>query len=260
MRILSLTFSTLSLLSLSLVAASAAPTAFAPSPLLAVSRPSTGFITGKVVDQNGKPIKGAEIVADNTLSYNSNLIGYSGADGTYRIEIGSLAATWSVTATLRLTYNGSKATVTLTPDNDQLVAGGLHGGGVRNFSYRPQSGTSSNPYGSTGVINVQRGIGQYGVDESKVTLTITPVGKLADGSTGKRLVVKPILSGDGWIVPNMMFGTYTVSATMDGAPIQVRQKVPRGAFPAWSSSYTGGFTHDFWAVRPVMFVELGDGE
>ncbi len=245
----------LGLLSLPAVA-SASPTA----PLLAVSRAAPGFITGKVVDQNGKPIKGAEIVADNTLSYNSNLLGYSGPDGTYRIEIGTLAATWNVTATLKLQDNGSQATVRLTPDNAQVVPGGLHGGGVRNFTYRPKSSTPENPYGAVGVINVQRGIGQYGVDESSITLTITPVGALADGSAGRRLVVKPVRTGDGWIVPDVMFGTYTVSATMNGAPLKIRQKVPSGPLPAWQDRYTGGFTHDFWAVRPVMFVEVGDGE
>ena len=235
MRTHLMTVSVLSFLSLSLAAVTSAAPAGAPA-LLAVSRPVAGFITGKVVDQNGKPLKDVEVIADNTLSYDSNLIGYTRADGTYRIEIGTLAATWNVTARLKIKYDGSAVSVTLTPDDDQVVAGGLHGGGVRNFTYRPQSSGASNPYGVTGVINVQRGIGQYGVDESKVTLTITPVGKLADGSTGKRLVVKPVLSGDGWIVPNMMFGTYRVTATLNGAPILVRQKVPRGDLPQWADS------------------------
>ncbi|GGR30971.1 hypothetical protein [Deinococcus ruber] len=262
MRFLSLTVSATCLLSLVLAAPRGAAHAAASPELLAAAsaRTTTGFITGKVVTQDGKPLKDVEVVADNTLFYNSNLIGYTAADGTYRIEIGSLPATWNVTAHLKMNYQGSSVSVTLTPENSQVVAGGLHGGGVRNFIYRPQSSNASNPYGVVGIINVQRGIGQYGVDESKVTLTITPVGKLADGSTGKQMVVKPVLSGDGWIVPDVMFGTYTVSATMNGTPLKVRQKVPRGAFPAWAASYTGGFTHDFFAVRPVMFVELGDDE
>ena len=239
-----------------------APTpAPAPSPTPAPApAPRAQVITGKAVNEQGQPLKGVQVVADNTLAYDSNLVAYTAADGTYTINIGDLATTWQVTAQMNLSYNGQDVAVTLTPDTTEVVAGGPNGGGVRNFSYKAQASTPDNPYGSVGVIHVERGIGQYGVKEDKVTLTIVPAGPLADGSAGQTLVTKPVLSGDGWIVPNMMYGTYTVSATMDGKALKIRQAVPRGDWPEWADSYTGGFNKDFGALKPTMFLELGDGE
>ncbi|GGR30964.1 hypothetical protein [Deinococcus ruber] len=231
----------------------------APPPVPTPGPALSNVITGQVPNLQGQPIQGAEIFADNTLSYNDNVIGYSGADGRYSIEIGTLAATYNVTAQLTLKYDGMDVPVKLTSDNPALVAGGLNGGGVRNFSYAPAV-TAANPYGDLGKINVVHGSFQYGVKESDVTLTITPVGQLADGSTGEQRVVKPTHTGDGWIVPNVMYGTYTVTATMNGQPLSVRPILTNGTLAPWQDSYTGGFTWPYWATRPTMYLELGDGE
>ncbi len=220
---------------------------------------ATNAITGRVTNLQGDPIRGATIIADNTLSYNDNRIVQSAADGTYRIDIGSLAATWNVTAQVTLKYNGMDVPVKLTPSNPDLVAGGLNGGGVRDFSYAPAV-TEANPYGELGKINVIHGFGQFGVREGEVTLTVTPVGLLADGSTGQQIVVEPVHTGDGWIVPNVMYGTYTVTASMNGTPLQVRPILTDGTVAAWQDHYTGGFTWPYWATRPTMYLELGDGE
>lgn len=211
-----------------------------------------GFITGRVVNAQGQPVQGAEVIADNTLAYNSNLIVYSDAQGRYRIDVSVLPTTWNVTANVKLNYGGETYTIPLVPENPEVVAGRV--GGVRNFTLKPKAITSRDPYGNLGIVNVQRGIGDD-TDESRVTLALTPVGKLADGSTGKPLTVKPIRSGDGWIVPNVMWGTYRVTATQDGQPLEIRRKASDGS-GVWGKNYTGGFVLDYYAVRPTLFVEV----
>ncbi len=220
---------------------------------------ATNFITGRVTNLQGQPLKGARVVADNTLGYNSNLIAYSGADGQYRIDIGVLPVTWNVTAQLDLKYNGWDVPVQLKASSAEVVAGGPTGGGVRDFTFAPTV-TAANPYGDLGKINVVHGFGQFGVKEADVTLTVTPDGPLADGSAGAPLTVKPVHTGDGWIVPNVMYGTYRVTATMNGVPLQLRPIVQDGTLAPWQDSFTGGFTWPYWATRPTMYLELGDGE
>ncbi len=217
-----------------------------------------GWITGTVVNAQGQPVRGAEIQADNTLSYDSFLTTYSDAKGHYKIDVSVLPTTWHVSASMRLKYQGEVYTIALLPDNDGFVAGRV--GGVRNFILKPKPLTASDPYGNLGTIRVEEEFGIDQVDESRVALTLTPVGKLADGSTGKSVTVKPIHTPDGWIVPNVMWGTYTVTAKVDGQPLELRRTAYGPDAGPWKSSFTGGFTREYYAVRPTMFLLMRPGQ
>ncbi|MBZ9749855.1 carboxypeptidase-like regulatory domain-containing protein [Deinococcus sp. HMF7604] len=207
-----------------------------------------GFITGRIVNQYGQPVVNAEVVADNTLAYNSNLITHTDADGRYKISVNGMPTTFKVSAKITLNYPPYNPQVDLVPDGETVVPGNV--GGVVNFTLKP--GTSQ--YGNLGMIQVENGAG-YFVDLSKVELTVNSVGTLADGSSGVSFKVKPTHLWS-WYVINVMYGTYTVTATENGVPLDVRKKFDGGELYEWHSSFTGGFTKDMWAPNPVMNLQL----
>ncbi|MDB5045737.1 MAG: hypothetical protein JWQ08_1787, partial [Deinococcus sp.] len=232
-------------------AAAPTPTTAAPARSTAAQR---GFITGTVVNAQGVPLPGVEVVADNTLAYNSNLITRTDAQGRYKIDVRNAPVTFNVTATLGITYDGYTTRVNLVPDNTDTVPGGV--GGVRNFTFKPKPVSQADPYGNLACVFVEREAGNFDVDPAQVILTLTPIGKLADGSSGKVQQTKLVMSGGGWVAANIMWGTYKVTATMNGKPVELRRRI--GGFDTydWGLSYTGGFTRDYQSLQPNMFLEV----
>lgn len=216
--------------------------------------PDYGYITGRVVNEQGVPLPGVEVVADNTAAYDSNLITHTDAQGNYRIDVRNAPVTFNVTATLPLRYDGSTINVSLLPEDPQVVPGGV--GGVRNFVFKPKPVSRQDPYGSLGCVFVEREAGNFDVDPAQVELTLTPVGKLADGTTGSVIKTRLVMSGSGWVAANVMWGTYTVTASMNGQPVELRRRIGGMETYEWGMSYTGGFTWDYQAVRPNMYLEL----
>ncbi|PYE55459.1 carboxypeptidase-like regulatory domain-containing protein [Deinococcus yavapaiensis] len=239
-------------LSAATLAAPASTTAPSAATTSATAQP--GYITGVVTDEQGKPIPNVEIVADNTLAYDSNLKARTDAQGRYKIDVRKAPVTFKVFAYLSLSHDGYSATVDLVPENPDVVPGGV--GGVRNFVYKPKPTTRDDPFGNLGLVYVERTVGEYDVDPTKVVVTLTPVGKLADGTTPKPRSATPLPSGGGPVIGNVMWGTYKVTATLNGQPLEIRRRI--GGFEQfeWGMSYTGGFTKDYYAVRPSMFLEV----
>ncbi|SMB96930.1 carboxypeptidase-like regulatory domain-containing protein [Deinococcus hopiensis] len=213
-----------------------------------------GFITGVVTNVQGIPLKGVRITADDMHMYNSNLVTQTDANGRYKINVKNIATTWNVTARMILIYKEYSIPIELVPNNVQSVPGNV--GGVRDFVLKPKEVSYGDPYGNLGRVNVQRPVGVYDIEESQLQLTLTPVGKLADGTTGKPLSVKPIQTGSGWMVPNVMWGTYKVTATQSGQPLQVRKKASATEIPEWGNSYTGDFVMAYSATVPTLFIEV----
>ncbi|MBZ9749852.1 carboxypeptidase-like regulatory domain-containing protein [Deinococcus sp. HMF7604] len=210
-----------------------------------------GFITGTVVNQAGAPLPNVEVVADNTLGYNSNLITRTDAQGHYKISVNGMPTTFKVSAKTTLKYKGAQIPISLSAKGQAVVPGNV--GGVVDFVLKPDTST---PYGNLGLVTVQMGVGVSSlVDYNKVVLTLTPVGKLADGSSGKPLVVRPVHLA-GWFVVNVMYGTYKVTATENGQPLEVRQKGDGTILREWGSSFTGDFIKDMWAPNPALNVEI----
>ncbi|GGK92929.1 carboxypeptidase-like regulatory domain-containing protein [Deinococcus radiotolerans] len=215
--------------------------------------PVKGFITGTVVNEQGAPLAGVEIDVDNTLSYDSNLVTYTDAKGQYRVDVRKLPFTFQVYAKLKVKYEGYTTAIELVPRTPNAVAGVV--GGVRDFVLRPKPITPEDPYGNQGCVFIERAIGEYDIDEAQVLVTLTPVGKLADGSTGKPRTVHLLRSGSGPVIPNVMWGRYTVTATYQGQPLELRRRTSPNNNP-WNTSYTGGFVREYNITQLNMYVEM----
>ncbi|XVQ87504.1 carboxypeptidase-like regulatory domain-containing protein [Microbispora siamensis] len=145
-----------------------------------------GVLKGRVVDAQGRPIEGAEIVADNQLLYNSNEVVRTGGDGLYRVAT-DVRATFHASGTVIRRYNGQEYTLSLAPDDDAPFAG--PSGAIRNFTWR-LTGKKPDDLGFYGGkvlfrldLNDQINAGAF-LDDEKVRLTLTPDGPLIDGLTG----------------------------------------------------------------------------
>ncbi|SDC51754.1 Copper amine oxidase N-terminal domain-containing protein [Paenibacillus sp. UNCCL117] len=95
-------------------------------------------VKGYIRDIDGNPIAGASVFADNTLFYDSNIIGQTDANGYYRLELPELAATWRMSAKFTKTINGSNFTYTIYADQDQPFAG--NSGAIRPFTWKNADG------------------------------------------------------------------------------------------------------------------------
>jgi hypothetical protein len=197
-------------------------------------------VTGTVVDAAGRPLAGVEVYADNTLYYNLNVIGYTDAQGRYKLDVREPIGTWRVGAHLRREYNGRTYQLALHPDTARAFPG--VDGAVRNFSWRligrtPEGGS----YGVATYVYHGWAPGQF-VSQSDVEVTFTPVGPLVDGSTGQVGVVR--LQGN--YVSNIPLGRYRVTARW--APQDGRAARPMGVRLRDTGPYTDSTILD-WAVN-----------
>jgi hypothetical protein len=215
--------------------------AAAPPPPQPTPPPSTGvtpgYVTGTVVDAAGRPLAGVEVYADNTLYYNTNAIGYTDAQGRYKIDVRQPIGTWRVGAHLKREYNGRTYQLDLHPDTARAFSGA--DGAVRNFDWRltgrtPEGGS----YGVATYVYLNWAPGEY-VSVGDVEVTFTPVGPLVDGSTGQVGVVR--LQGN--YVSNIPLGRYKVTARW--APQDGRAPRPMGVRLRDANSYTESTTLDW---------------
>ncbi|RKG95025.1 carboxypeptidase regulatory-like domain-containing protein [Corallococcus sp. CA053C] len=189
-------------------------------------------MSGKVVDARGQPMSGVTVVADNTLIYNTNALATTGSDGTYRIDVSKPAGTWHASATHKVQYNSRSYTFDLDPNDDSVFAG--TDGAVRNFTWklsgsRPDSGF----YGGFVAVYVDQLLDpadpEQPINSDDIELTLTPSGKLVDGSDGAPITKKLVHTGDGDVVEDVPVGRYTVTARYaqtgkSPRPMQVRLK------------------------------------
>jgi hypothetical protein len=166
---------------------------------------------GRVLTEEGAPIEGAEVVADNQVVYDSNVIGRSDADGRYRLDLPSIAVTWHMSATHVVRYHGRAYSIPLHPSDDAPFAG--NAGGVRDFTWRltgerPDGGL----YGSD-VIGYNEP-GDFSFDIEDVELTLVPDGAIIDGSAGATIIDTLASSPEGFAVRDVPIGRYTISARL----------------------------------------------
>ncbi len=218
-------------------------------------KPTPGYVTGKVVDTQGRPLEGVEIVIDNTLFYNTNLLTNTDAKGAYRVKTPN--GSWQATAEIRRTYNGKSYRLDLAPDNSNAFAGDE--GAVRNFEWRLSGEKPDNPgafYGGSVEVSGEVGKGPY--DAENIEFTFTPVGPLIDGSAGKTLVL-PYDTYYGRI-PDVPIGRYRITAVYKptGTRLKLRNRV-NGTYAA-----DGAVTMDFfgeipyWSCTNCMFLEYSE--
>jgi hypothetical protein len=215
-------------------------------------KPVAGYVTGKVVDTQGRPLERAAIFVDNTLYYNANLLGNTNANGQYRIQTGN--GSWQVTAQVKRIYNSKRYELDLEPDNTNAFAGA--DGAVRNFTWKLSGEKPDNPgafYGATVDVTSAPGVGPYDIEN--IDFTFTPVGPLIDGSAGKTLVLQ--YSYDYNCIPDVPIGRYKITAVYKptGTRLLVRNRV-NGSY-----SDDGSVTMDFygaepyWSQKNCMFLE-----
>lgn len=180
--------------------------------------PQPGVMKGVVTDARGVPLAGAQVVADNTLFYNTNAIGISDAQGRYSIDVSRPLGTWAPSATITRTYNGRRYEVSLHPDNPDVFAG--NDGAIRNFTWklsgeRPDGlgtyGMSVIYYFEPGTWEDPHHPGEF-LDVAHVELTLQPGGPLLDGSSGQTIVAFGSNTPDGPAVRDVPIGRYAISA------------------------------------------------
>ncbi|QDE82158.1 carboxypeptidase-like regulatory domain-containing protein [Myxococcus xanthus] len=211
-------------------------------------------VKGKATDTAGKPLAGVEVVADNQVLYNSNVVGVTGADGTYRLELGQAATTWNASARLKRDFNGRNYTFELHPSSATPFAG--NEGAVRDFSWKL---TGAKPEGGAYGSGVYFRLADYvdpadpdqALQEEHVELTLTPAGPLVDGSSRSPVTGRGVATGDGFGMPDIAIARYTVTGRYAPPGQAVRPLVVRVQGEA---TYAESATADF---KPI--IDGGDG-
>lgn len=216
-----------------------------------------GVLKGRIVDSRGTPLKGVEIVADNTLLYNSNALGVSKADGTYRIPTSAVAGTYHATARIKRKFNGKTFAFDLEPDTDDPFDGAE--GAVRDFVWKLTGDYGDNRQHGSKLLFYFASYEdpqtpEAPLEQEKVEFTLTPDGPLVDGSEGQASVRRGQSTGDGFAVTDLPVARYRIEARYgaDGEarrPLLVRSK-GKGEFgPA--------VTADFEIVMSgVQYIEV----
>lgn len=188
--------------------------------------PQKGYVTGKVTNAAGTPIKGAKVIIDHSIFWNSNVTTSSKDDGTYsvKIPIGS----WYAFGEITVDYNGRKFKMDLHPDNSDGFGGE---GAVRNFIWK-LSGEKTEPLSGSygGVVEFNSAIGDYDVlDDRDIIWKFTPSGPLIDGSAGQVLTRQ---SENGNDLRDVPIGRYKVTATYKGKALKLKKWRTQDAYGA----------------------------
>lgn len=215
-----------------------------------------GYATGKVVDTKGKPLANVEVTIENVLPGASNShIGKTDANGLYKIKIGIVGA-YRASAYHDVVFNGITYSLPMHADNDETFS---NEGAVRNFQWKlsgPMYGGAGN-YGSSIILNSD--VNFYIPDPENVEYTLTPVGKLIDGSDGKVLTMRPGLPNTPSYekLLDIPIGRYTLSAVYlnGGARKPLRLKLTQDYDGAYKGSLTINFPAFFYEGVGVLYNE-----
>ncbi|MGD8190640.1 carboxypeptidase-like regulatory domain-containing protein [Brevibacillus ginsengisoli] len=178
----------------------------APKPLPSAGKVEPYVVKGFLRTAQGKPIPGVTINADNQLFYDSNLGAVTDKNGFYRIQLPHLPTTWIMSTSFSLPYNGKEQKLYLRSDVDQPFASSS--GAIRNFTLKGVVGhIEINP----DFWSFDDSLPQFEMNDLEVTLT--PVGPLFDGSTGKTITTRAMaLQTGGHGVDKIPLGRYKISA------------------------------------------------
>jgi hypothetical protein len=223
--------------------------------------PKPGRVRGYVKDASGKPLSGAAIGVRSTLiggAY-SGAQGKTDANGYYEFAIPRGVAHY-YNAGYAIDYGDGLAAIGLHPADGQIDSFASPDGAVENFvllSYgvTSRASLSENPRLPSTYYGGALFIGAYVVsaddastyptsivENTVVEITLTPDGPLADGSTGKTIIVRKTIGFEGsyWI-NNIPVGRYKISAKLAGGKsLKMTHNGPNGSVfgmsPAESTS------------------------
>lgn len=172
------------------------------------SQAQGGVVRGRVVDERGQPVSGAQIGAfyqsfgGGQLLYGGtyNRQAVTGRDGRYSISLESLPRG-------EYTASGTLNSVNLLPDNPAVFANNVVT--TRNFTYRIVESTDENEYGNGAILAVANDIGEF-TDLAGLELTLRSL------ETGQVYVKTVRRTGEGYAVTGLPLGSYEVSARLAG--------------------------------------------
>nr|WP_295927072.1 carboxypeptidase-like regulatory domain-containing protein [uncultured Dyadobacter sp.] len=194
--------------------------------------PKEGYATGKVTAADGSPIRGVEVVIDNTMIHASYSIGNSDEQGNYEIQLPKVG-TFMASAQLVRQYNGKRYELDLDPNVYEAFS---IDGAVRNFQWKM---TGDRPegegyYGAT--IGINKSVMSAIYDSENIEFTLIPVGALIDGSKGSTLKMKhgkPYSKDYGNLV-DIPLGRYEMTAFYNGEngkmPLKLRNHFSEDEF------------------------------
>jgi Carboxypeptidase regulatory-like domain len=205
------------------------------------------IVKGNVTDNNGAPLAGVEVVANNTVFYDANGVGITDANGNYRIEL--VSGSWQMTASMMRDFNGQTYRVDLTPDNNAAFAG--NEGAIRNFVWKPSGGAAQQ-----GSVFVYSDITVEFLESQYIELTLEPQGLLLDGSTGQTIVGMITHTADGDGLTNVPLGRYKITARylVAGETPAMLEIKPRN-----SGEYGDSLTADFgtpYGDLAIFWIEV----
>ena len=181
-------------------------------------------VKGRVTNRYGQPLAGVEVGADNTLLYNSNVVGVSDANGYYRISLAGTHTTWKMWGYVTRSYHGNTYRERLWSDQTGFASST---GAVRNLQWRLEGllpGSSTDYFGATAEVHESLDAGPDMIEDMGwVRVTFAPVGPLIDGTQGQTLV----RGVNGYQIQNIPIGRYRISATYTrpgSAPVALRVK------------------------------------
>lgn len=206
-----------------------------------------GYASGTITDSKGNPINNASVRIDNTMFYNSNTLTTTDNYGKYKAKLATVG-TYNVTAVWVKELNGKSYTIELHPDKYEIMS---NAGGVRNFQLK-LTGKKADGLGYYGgSVSINAAVGSNIYDSENIEFTLVPVGKLLDGSTGKRLIVKEgaAYSQDYGYLVDIPLGRYIMEAIYTTEYGKVTLKI-RKKFDE-TSVYTSTFTLDFEPETPI---------
>ncbi|RZJ18792.1 MAG: carboxypeptidase regulatory-like domain-containing protein [Brevundimonas sp.] len=194
-----------------------------------------GYVTGRVLDEAGRPVAGAQITAQygqSTYYVSYSRSARTDANGRYSIHVADRLGTWTVYAKARVSTANGSMMMDLTPNDDAPFAGNV--GAVRNFSVKFTEQTEDNAYGTGAMVLVTSAIGDY-TDLAEVELTLRPV---AGGETITRRLRN---TGEGYVVTGLRPQIYEITARHNGRPMMVSQPLTPRQDYQWGASYRANF-------------------
>jgi hypothetical protein len=182
---------------------------------------SPGTISGQALDSSGKPIAGALVWVEPSLT-GGLVTAHTDANGRYRVQ-GLLNQPYDVYAWAQPKYNGAPYCLRLghdtVSDYDPLTPAS---GATRDFRWQlegaiPDRGEHTFFGGTVRLMPASGHDGDFNLHAGlTMKLTFTPTGPLVDGSPGKT-VTRTINWEDTDLAEDVPVGAYRVSATVTDA-------------------------------------------
>lgn len=214
----------------------------------------SGVVKGKVIDSQGKPLNGAEVVASSSIYYNSTAVGYSDANGNYKIGLptGPAVGSYYVRGTAKIKFDGLTYRLPLFTEDDGTFMPA--DGAIKNLRLK-LSGDRTGNFGDDGFYGGTVEVNNHTLSPYIVMKDIELAFKpqlLLDGSAGQ--TVRGIASG--LYIYDVPLGRYQVSARQlsTGKALQVRIRAKDQDYQA---NVTGFFEAPFQgSERYQMDVEV----